>query len=158
MAAASHDTGFTAYVVELLAPLGRVVSRRMFGAHGIYQDGLMFALIDGDVLYFKTDAVTQPQFEQAGCEPFVYEGKGRRVTLSYWRAPDEAMESPALIQPWGRLAIEAALRKANAAVKSPRSTRARKDAASMQKPAGGKRPAASKPAKRVIKRSTKPRS
>jgi DNA transformation protein len=30
--------------------------------------------------------------------------------MSYWTVPAEAMESPALMQPWARLAISAALR------------------------------------------------
>lgn len=103
---------FADYVVELLAPLGAVAARRMFGGHGIYSDGLMFALIADQVLYFKCDEATQPQFESAGGRPFVYTSRNRRVTLGYWSAPEDAMESSALALPWARLALDAALRKA----------------------------------------------
>ena len=84
----------------------------------------------------KTDAASQPRFATAGCEPFVYDAKTKSVAMSYWSAPPEAMESPALIgapltlcaippsgselsferpggelmQPWARFAVEAALR------------------------------------------------
>ena len=95
---------------ELLAPLGTVRSRRMFGGHGFYVDDLFVALIAFGRLYLKADAQTRPRFEAAGCDPFVYAGAGRQVTLGYFSAPEEAMESPALMQPWARLALEAALR------------------------------------------------
>lgn len=102
------------HCLELLAPLGAVRARRMFGGHGLYIDDLFVAIIAFDRLYLKVDAATQPRFEAAGCEPFVYPGKGKPVTLGYRSVPADAMESPALMQPWARLALEAALR-ANAA-------------------------------------------
>jgi len=117
----NRGSAFIDYVVELLGAQGSVTVRRMFGGHGVYQDGLMFALVTGDVLYFKTDDETRPRFMAAGSPPFSYGNKRRGlVATSYWQAPDDAMESPALMQPWARLGVEAALRKANAAVKSPR--------------------------------------
>ncbi len=99
---------------ELLAPLGAVRVKRMFGGHGFYVDELFIALIAFGRLYLKADASTRARFEAAGCEPFVYEtqksSKDKPVTMSYFTAPEDAMESPAFMQPWARLALEAALR------------------------------------------------
>ena len=78
--------------------------------HGFYVDELFIALIAFGRLYLKADASTRARFEAAGCEPFVYDGKGKPVTMRYFTAPEDAMESPALMQPWARLALEAALR------------------------------------------------
>ena len=118
------------HCLELLAPLGAVRARRMFGGHGLYCDDLFFALIAMDRLYLKTDAISQPAFAAANGEPFVYEGTGKRVTMSYWTAPPAAMDSPAEMQPWARLALAAALR-ARAAKPSaaPRKARAQRDQA-----------------------------
>ena len=107
---------------ELLAPLGAVRVKRMFGGHGFYVDELFIALIAFGRLYLKADASTRARFEAAGCEPFVYDGKGKPVTMSYFTAPEDAMESPAFMQPWARLALEAALR-ARAAKKPARPAR-----------------------------------
>lgn len=112
------DREFVTHCKELLSPLGSVRSRRMFGGHGFYVDDLFLAIIAFDRLYLKADAQTRPRFEAAGCEPFVYDGQDKSVTLSYFTAPEDAMESPALMQPWARLALEAALR-ARAAKKAP---------------------------------------
>jgi len=116
------------HCTELLAPLGAVRVRRMFGGHGIYVDELFIAIIAFDRLYLKAGADSRAQFEAAGCEPFVYNSKTQAVALGYWTAPAEAMESPALMAPWARLALQAAL-AARSAVKPRRAAPVRKRAA-----------------------------
>jgi DNA transformation protein len=101
---------FVDYVMELLGPFGTVGARRMFGGHGVYLDGLMFALLFEDTLYLKADEMNRIEFEQAGCEIFSYARKGRPTTLNFFRAPEDAMESPELMLPWARTAYAAALR------------------------------------------------
>ena len=131
---------FARYCVELLSSLGLTRSRRMFGGHGFYVDDVFIALIFEERLYLKADDTTRARFEQAGCQPFVYEGgQGKSVSISYYTAPDDAMESPALMRPWARLAMEAGLRAAAAKARKPVKPRAA--------PAKTKRPAAKRAAR-----------
>lgn len=122
-----------AHCLELLAALGDVRSRRMFGGHGLYAGELFIALIAGERLYLKCDNHTRADFERAGCEPFAYSSRDRgAVTLGYWSAPDEAMDSPQAMLPWARRALASALRaqaarrapKASTPPAAPRKTRA----------------------------------
>ena len=130
---------FIELCVELLQPLGPVRPRRMFGGHGIYVDGLFMALVIQNQLYLKTDDVSRERFVAAGCEPFSYATKdGERMVLSYYRPPEEVLESPPLMLPWARLALEAALRAANAKAKKP----------AARKKSAAKKPAAKKTAAR----------
>lgn len=102
---------FASYCAELLAPLGTVRVKRMFGGHGIYADDVFVAIVVGETLYLKADAQTAPMFEAAGCQRFSYTAKDqRRMTMAYWSAPTDAMDSPALMRPWAQLAMQAALR------------------------------------------------
>jgi DNA transformation protein len=135
--------GFVDYVMELLGPFGTVGVRRMFGGHGLYLDGLMFALVSGDMLYLKADEMSRIEFEQAGCEIFSYARKGKRATINFFRAPDDAMESPDMMLPWARSAYAAALRANAKKQASGQAMAARRIA--QQKPAA--RGAAAKPAK-----------
>ncbi len=100
---------FVEHCLELLAPLGPARAKRMFGGHGLYVSELFVALIAFDRLFLKVDTTTLPLFVAAGCEPFNYDGKVKRITMAYYTVPDEAMDSPALMQPWARLALQAAL-------------------------------------------------
>ncbi len=107
---------FIAWLHELLGGFGRIRTRAMFGGHGVYasvegSDERMFGLVADDALYLKTDAGNVDRFKDAGCAPFIYHAKGRELPMSYWSVPAEAMDSAEAMQPWARLAWEAALRK-----------------------------------------------
>lgn len=150
---------FVDYVLELFGPFGTVGARRMFGGHGVYLDGLMFALVMQDTLYLKADEMNRIEFEQAGCEIFGYARKGKRATLNFFRAPEDAMESPEMMLPWARTAYAAALRanakkqvagQAQAARKIARQKPPRRDAPKplARKAAGKKAARPAKPLKR----------
>lgn len=102
------------YLLELLAPLGSMQARRMFGGWGVYTDGIMIGLVAGEALHLKVDEQTRAAFEAVGGAPFVFDTKGKSVATSYWSLPDEALDSPEAMQPWARMALDAALRKAAA--------------------------------------------
>ncbi len=101
-------------IVDLFEPLGPVVVKRMFGGHGVWSQGRMFALAFGDTIYLKVDDRTVDSFRSAGSRPFVYQQKSRsrEAALNYFSLPDEAADDPAEASRWGRLGIEAALRAA----------------------------------------------
>ena len=101
---------FADYLVDCLRPLGPVRAKRMFGGFGLFLDGLMFALISDDTLYFKADAVNRPIFTGRQMAPFEYLRQGRRVALSYQAVPGEALEDEPDLLALARLGFEAALR------------------------------------------------
>lgn len=138
------DSGFIDHCLELLSPLGRTSSRRMFGGRALYVDDLCMALIFGDALYLKVDDVHRAAFEQAGCKPFTYATKNDEIhSLRYYTAPEEAMESPAEMLPWARRALAAAVAaRAAAPVK-------KKKAVAAKMPAG-KAAAKKSPAKKAV--------
>ena len=135
---AAGTSEFVIHCLELLGALGPARAKRMFGGHGIYVDERFIALIINETLYLKTDDETRPRFEAAGSVPFDYATRdGQRVVMAYWAAPQDAMESPALMLPWARLAMASALRAA--ASKRPAATRS--TAATPRQPASAKPPA-----------------
>lgn len=112
-----RDQAYIAYLHELLDPLGKISTKIMFGGHGIYCDGVIMGLAIDQALYLKVDEQTKLLFSEAGCRPFVYETKTKRVSMSYWSVPDDAMESSEQMLPWAKLAYAAALRKETKAAK-----------------------------------------
>jgi DNA transformation protein len=102
--------GFREFLEDQFAPIGGVSLRAMFGGLGIFRDGLMFALVADDTLYFRVDDLTKPDFEAENSAPFTYGGRG--VTMSYWRAPEHLLENPDAFRSWAEKAIAAASRAA----------------------------------------------
>src|SRR5260221_11369772 len=86
---------FADFLREQLAPLGHVAMRRMFGKTGVFFDGLMFAMVTGDTLYFRVDDHNREAFKEAETfSPLSYEKKGETIDLSVWRAPERLFEQP----------------------------------------------------------------
>jgi DNA transformation protein len=104
---------FVEHVVELMRPFGPVEARSMFGGWGLYHQGLFFALVAEDTLYFKVDDEKRAAFEAQGGGAFVYgKRKGERAVMSYHRPPDDALDSPEVMLEWARMGYAAALRAA----------------------------------------------
>ncbi len=99
------------YLEEALSPLGCVVTKRMFGAAGLYCDGTFFAILDDGVLYLKVDEAERGQFEREGSKPFTYQAKGRTIAIaSYYRAPERLLDDEQELVAWARRSVEAARR------------------------------------------------
>ena len=60
---------FAEFLREQLAPLGRVTMRRMFGKTGVFCNGLMFAMVTNDALYFRVDDLNREVFKEAEVRP-----------------------------------------------------------------------------------------
>ncbi len=105
--------GFTEFLREQLAPIGRITTRRMFGKTGVFCGGLMFGMVTDDTLYFRVDDDNRAVFKEAeSVPPLSYEKKGRAIDLSFWRAPDRLLDEPEELITWARAALSAARRVA----------------------------------------------
>jgi DNA transformation protein len=110
---------FLEFLQDQLSDFGPVTIRRMFGGAGIFREGLMFALVTADALYFKADDRSSAEFVAEGLKPFEYMGKtGRQVALDYYRAPERCLDDRTELAIWAGKAHAAAVRAA--ARKSPR--------------------------------------
>lgn len=101
---------FVNYIVDLMQCIGPVYAKAMFGGHGIYLDGLMFALIEDDTLYLKVDADTKHLFIKLGLPAFSYMRSGKKLNLAYFQAPEETLEDSEAMNHWANKAYSAALR------------------------------------------------
>jgi DNA transformation protein len=107
------SAGFLEFLTEQMMGFGPVSVRRMFGGAGVFRDGVMFALIVDEVLYFKADQTTQGDFRAEGLSPFTYQTKKNpRTVMSYWRAPERCLDDPDEMTDWCRRAFAVALKSA----------------------------------------------
>ncbi len=107
--------GFTpeyrAIVEERLSAVVPIQTKAMFGGVGIYSEGLFFALIAEDRLYFKVDDSNRGDFEGAGMSPFYpYDSP---TPMGYWEVPERVFKSKKELGVW----VDKALRVAESAKK-----------------------------------------
>ncbi len=96
------------FVLEQLGRVTPVTGKSMFGGVGIYAQGLFFALIADDRLYFKVNDATRPDFERQGMEPFRPFGEDH--AMGYYEVPADVLEDVAQLDLWMRKAIDVAAR------------------------------------------------
>ena len=111
---------------QLFEPFGEVTVKRMFGGHGVYAEGVCFAIEHGGEVFLKVDSLSQPAFAEARSSPFLYVARGKPMPTSYWRLPALAHDEGDELRRWAALGLEAARRAAEAKAK-PKAT-ARKPA------------------------------
>ncbi len=102
---------FLEHLHELLADLGPLTVKKMFGGASLQVDGAAFGLVFGETLYLKIDDDSRAAFEAEGSGPFTYEMKdGRTGSLGYWSLPERGLDDPEEAVRWARLGLEAAWR------------------------------------------------
>jgi len=101
---------FVEHLLDLLSGFGPVEAKPMFGGYGVRKRNRMFAIVIADALYFKADGKTKADFEARGLKPFTYQRENREISLSYYQAPEEALEDPRAMGEWAEKAYAAALR------------------------------------------------
>ena len=112
MAISIEQREYVAHIVDLLQFIGPVESKSMFGGFGMFLEGLMFGLVAGNELYLKVDTQNLQDYEDLGLQAFSFEKNDRQFKMSYYQAPEEAMEDAELLSDWASNAYDAAMRAA----------------------------------------------
>ena len=92
-------------IIDRLSPLGEVTSRPLFGGHGLYWRGTIFALVFGGKLYLKVDEDSKGQYLARGVGPF--RPNDRQTLKSYYEVPPDVLADPETLASWAGQAIRA---------------------------------------------------
>jgi DNA transformation protein len=85
-------------MVQDLAPLGDVSSRKMFGGYGVFESDAMFALIDSKGgVFLKVDDTNRARFESVGAK--------KHGRMPYYQPPSEVFEDDELLRDWASASI-----------------------------------------------------
>ena len=100
-----------AYLDSVLACIGQIApvsSKRMFGGAGLYSDGLFFAVLDNDRLYFKVDDSNRGDFEAVGMGPFRPFPDRPDYMMQYFELPPGVLDDPDALAHWVAKAVAVA--------------------------------------------------
>ena len=92
------------FVIEQLSNVVPISYRKMFGGIGVYSEGLFFAIMGDDRLYFKVDDSNYPDYAAHGMAQF--------MNLRYYEVPADILEDEDELSEWVEKALAvAALKK-----------------------------------------------
>jgi DNA transformation protein len=100
---------YLAYVLEQLAGIKELRSRRMFGGVGLYSGDLFFGLIDDDTLFFKTDGSNSAAYVARNMPRFMPFPERPEAVMAYYQVPADVIEDPEEILDWARKSVAVAL-------------------------------------------------
>ena len=123
-----HKNEYLEYVLEQLAGLQGLRSRRMFSGAGLYQDEVFFGLLFRDTLYFKVNDSNRPDYEARRMAQFKPYEDRPEVSFTYYEVPAEVLEDRDELAAWARRSVEAAaaIQAAKAAKRAKRTKRAKR--------------------------------
>jgi DNA transformation protein and related proteins len=118
------------YVLDQLAGLGHLASRRMFGGVGLYHDERFFALISRDTLYFKVNDSNRRHYEERGMERFRPFDDKPQWSMTYYTVPADVLEDAEECVIWARKSVATATVAQKPAARRTTKTRKRRTPAS----------------------------
>jgi len=111
------------YVLEQLAGLERMNTRRMFGGVGLYSGELFFGLIDDDTLFFKTDESNAAQYQARRMPRFMPPANRPMGPMGYHQVPADIIEDGETLVAWARQSVAVALASRAKQAAGPRKKR-----------------------------------
>lgn len=109
------SAGFRDYLFDVLAPLGKLETKRFFGLDGIKADGALIGFVLDERIYFRTDEESVGAYRAEASRPFSFtKGNGELIVTSYHSIPDRLYDEPEELVRWARRAGEAALKAPSA--------------------------------------------
>jgi DNA transformation protein and related proteins len=107
--------GLASYVTEQLSFLGRISSRSIFGATGIFiEERLLGIVVDNETLYLHTGPSNREDYVMRGMPQFKPYPNAFDLTTDHHRVPPDVLSDAALLRSWGERALRAAVEAAKA--------------------------------------------
>jgi DNA transformation protein and related proteins len=102
------------YVVEQLSFLGRISSRSIFGATGIFLEERLLGIVINDTVYLHTGPSNRDDYLSRGMQQFKPYPNAFDLTTDHHRVPPEVLADEAQLKVWGERALKAAVEAAKA--------------------------------------------
>lgn len=94
------DNDFQAFVLDQLSGVPDVVTRRMFGAYGLYAGETFFGILHQGRLYFKTRPETVEHYRAYGMTPF--QPTPKQTLKHYYEVPVAILEDAEALCRWAQ--------------------------------------------------------
>ena len=103
------------YVTEQLSFLGRISSRSIFGATGIFiEERLLGIVVDEQTLYLHTGPSNRDDYVSRGMPQFKPYPNAFDLTTDHHKVPTEVLADTEQLRQWGERALRAAVEAAKA--------------------------------------------
>lgn len=108
------ESSLAGYVAEQLAFLGRISSRSIFGATGIFIEDRLLGIVLDEVVYLHTGPTNRADYLSRGMPQFKPYPNAFDLTTDHHQVPPDVLQDEAQLKVWGERALQAAIDAAKA--------------------------------------------
>lgn len=102
-------TPFLEYIVyDVFGESEPITFRAMMGAHVLYYEGMAFAIVEKEELYFKGSKELMNWYISRNSKQFGYQKEGKEAHLYYFLVPPEIYENKTTRDEWLDVALSVA--------------------------------------------------
>lgn len=102
------------HVTEQLSFLGRISSRSIFGAIGIFIDDRLLGIVVNESLYLHTATSNRDDYVSRGMPQFKPYPNAFDLTTDHHQVPSDVLADDTQLKAWGERALKAAIEAAKA--------------------------------------------
>lgn len=99
---------FIMYILDCMSGIEGIEHKKMFGAFGLYKNGILFGIIEDERVFFKVDESSQSDYEEFDSKPLIFSADGSREgeESSYYEVPLDILEDPKSLEEWVNKSVE----------------------------------------------------
>jgi len=101
------SNSFLLHAVASMSHIAPISYRRIFNGYGIYHEGVQFAIIINDRLYFRADEASRGLYLAKRMTAFLPSTVGVGES-NFFQLPEDVLTHPAELIFWMRIAVESA--------------------------------------------------
>ncbi len=96
------------YIKDQLSAFGEFETKKMFGGHGFFKDGLMFGMLGSGTFRLKVDESNEQDYIDKGMKPYYSDKK--KKGMPYWEVPADVLEDRNELKEWAAKSVDIAIK------------------------------------------------
>ncbi|MEQ9220182.1 MAG: TfoX/Sxy family protein [Cyclobacteriaceae bacterium] len=99
------------FLKDQLSGIGEFETKKMFGGHGFFKDGLMFGMLGSGIFRLKVDESNEQDYIDKGMKPYYSDKK--KKGMPYWEVPADVLENRTELSKWALKSVSIAIKSSS---------------------------------------------
>ncbi|MEQ8552798.1 MAG: TfoX/Sxy family protein [Cyclobacteriaceae bacterium] len=96
---------------DQLSGIGEFETKKMFGGHGFFKEGLMFGMLGSGTFRLKVNESNEQDYIDKGMKPYYSDKK--KKGMPYWEVPADVLENRTELSKWALKSVSIAIKSSS---------------------------------------------
>ncbi|MEQ8647709.1 MAG: TfoX/Sxy family protein [Cyclobacteriaceae bacterium] len=99
------------FLKDQLSGIGEFETKKMFGGHGFFKEGLMFGMLGSGTFRLKVNESNEQDYIDKGMKPYYSDKK--KKGMPYWEVPADVLENRTELSKWALKSVSIAIKSSS---------------------------------------------